>query len=60
MYRQKKYSQQSLFTVQVSIMDNLDPNVEIIQLADSVDWDFIDDVYSRNFENTSLRGNPNS
>lgn len=60
MYRKKKYSQQSLFTVQVSIMDNLDPNDEIVRLADAVDWDFIDDVYSRNFENTSLRGNPNS
>lgn len=40
-------------------MEVPDREDEIIKLADSIDWDFIDEVYSRSFTNKSLAGNPN-
>lgn len=60
MYRRKTGSQLNLFTVEAPIMDVLDKDDEIIKLAEAIDWDYIDEVYSRSFEGTSSRGNPNA
>lgn len=60
MYRRKTYSQPSLFTVEASIMDVLDEDDEIVKLAHSIDWEYVDELYSKSFEGTSSRGNQNT
>ena len=57
MYRRKTCSQLDLFTVEAPIMDVLDEDDEIIKLAHSIDWEYVDELYSRSFEGTSTRGN---
>lgn len=60
MYRRKTCSQLDLFTQEAPIMDVLDEDDEIIKLAHAIDWDYVDEIYSRYFEGTSSRGNPNA
>ena len=60
MYRRKTCSQLDLFTLEAPIMDVFDQADDIIKLADAIDWDYIDEVYSRAFGGTSSRGNQNA
>ncbi len=60
MYRTHKAKQLDLFTQIAPIMDVLDREDEIIKLADSIDWDYIEKIYSRNFTSTKKSGNPNN
>ncbi len=46
MYRRKTCSQLYLFTVEAPIMDVLDEDDEIIKLAHSIDWEYVDELYS--------------
>lgn len=58
MYIPRKSSQLNLFTKEAPIMDILDKDDEIFKLAQAIDWDYIDEVYSKAFKSETTRGNP--
>lgn len=60
MYRSHKAKQLDLFTQIALIMDILDHDDEIIKLVDSIDWYYIEKIYSHNFTSTKKSGSPNN
>lgn len=59
MYRKNLFPQLNLFTQEASVMEVLDPEDEIVKLAHTINWQVIDELYSRSFKNKNKRGNPN-
>lgn len=60
MYRRKTGEQLSLFRQEATVMEVLDKDDEIYKLAQSIDWDYIDELYAKHFESSSKRGNQNA
>ncbi len=59
MYRKNLFPQLNPFTQEASVMEVLDPEDEIVKLAHTINWQVIDELYSRSFKNKNKRGNPN-